>query len=58
VCVKPVYNWYNKTQEILEFIEMNRMLGVDKFSFYNHTMSPEVSCVLGHYAKARRLDKV
>ena len=46
VCVKPIHNRYNKTREILEFVEMNKILGVKRFTFYNHTMSPEVSCVL------------
>jgi len=49
ICVKPMHFHYNKTLELLEFIEMNKILGVTKFTFYNDTVSPEVSCVLNHY---------
>ena len=49
ICVKPIHFHYNKTFEILEFIELNKILGVNRFTFYNHTMSPEVSCLLEHY---------
>ena len=30
VCVKPLHFHYNKTLELLQFIEMNRILGVTK----------------------------
>ena len=49
VCVKPIHFHYNKTLELIEFIELNKILGVTKFTFYNHTMSDEVSCVLNYY---------
>jgi len=39
VCVKPIHFDYDKTLEIIEFIELNKILGVTKFTFYNHTMS-------------------
>ncbi|CAB4066797.1 unnamed protein product [Lepeophtheirus salmonis] len=49
VCVKPLHFHYSKTLELVEFIELNRILGVTKFTFYNDTISSEVSCVLNHY---------
>ena len=49
VCVKPIHFHYNKTFELIEFIELNKILGVSKFTFYNHTMSDEVGCVLDYY---------
>ena len=49
VCVKPMHFHYNKTLELIEFIELNKILGVTKFTLYNDTVSPEVSCVLQHY---------
>ena len=30
VCVKPLHFHYNKTLELLQFIELNRILGVTK----------------------------
>lgn len=49
VCVKPLHFEYNKEMPILEFIELNRLMGVDHFTFYNHTIGPQVSCILQDY---------
>lgn len=49
VCVKPMHFHYNKTLELIEFIELNKILGVTKFTLYNDTVSQEVNCVLQHY---------
>ncbi|KAL1494409.1 hypothetical protein ABEB36_010012 [Hypothenemus hampei] len=49
VCVKPLHFDYNKELQIMEFIELNRLMGVDHFTFYNHTIGPQVSCILDHY---------
>lgn len=34
---------------LLEFLEMNSLLGVSHFTFYNHTLGPRAACVLRHY---------
>uniref|UniRef100_A0A182Q3Q4 Glycosyltransferase family 92 protein n=1 Tax=Anopheles farauti TaxID=69004 RepID=A0A182Q3Q4_9DIPT len=34
---------------LLEFLELNNLLGVSHFTFYNHTIGPKASCVLQHY---------
>ena len=31
VCVKPVHFHYNKTYQLIQFIELNRLLGVSRF---------------------------
>lgn len=49
VCVKPLHFHYNKTLELLQFIELNLILGVSKFTLYNDTVGPEVDCLLRHY---------
>jgi len=49
VCVKPLHFHYNKTLELLQFIELNRILGVTKFTLYNDTVGDEVDCLLRHY---------
>ena len=51
VCVKPMHFHYNKSLELLEFLELNKMLGVTKFTLYNDTVSEEVNCLLEHYIK-------
>ena len=49
VCVKPLHYEYNKVLKFIEFIEMNRILGVTHFVLYNHTVGPDVDCVLQEY---------
>ncbi|KAK9736396.1 Glycosyltransferase family 92 [Popillia japonica] len=49
VCVKALHFDYNKALQLLEFIELHRILGVDHFTFYNHTVGAQVACLLEHY---------
>ncbi|XP_031355186.1 uncharacterized protein LOC116179532 [Photinus pyralis] len=49
VCIKPLHYEYNGALQILEFIELNRIMGVSHFTFYNHTIGPQVRCILKHY---------
>ncbi|CAG9773807.1 unnamed protein product [Ceutorhynchus assimilis] len=49
VCVKPLHFDYNKALQIMEFIELNKLMGVDHFTFYNHTIGPQVGCILDDY---------
>ena len=48
VCVQPFHE-YDNVNQIIEFIELNRILGVEHFTFYNYTISPQVSCILENY---------
>lgn len=34
---------------LLEFLELNTILGASHFTFYNHTLGKRASCVLKHY---------
>lgn len=34
---------------MLEFLELNTILGASHFTFYNHTLGSRASCVLKHY---------
>ena len=34
VCVKPLHFSYNKTMELLQFIELNRILGVSRYCLF------------------------
>lgn len=49
VCVKPLHYYYNKTINLIEFIELNRLLGVERFYFYNHTVDWPVDQLLRIY---------
>ncbi|KAK8767201.1 hypothetical protein V5799_006022 [Amblyomma americanum] len=50
VCVKPIHYEYNKVLQFAEFIELNVALGASHFVFYNHTVGPDVGCLLERYA--------
>lgn len=49
ICVKPLHYRYNQEMQILEFIELHRILGVNHFTFYNNTIGPQVDCILHDY---------
>lgn len=49
VCVKPLHFNYDQALYLLEFLELNSLLGVSHFTFYNHTIGPKASCILQHY---------
>ncbi|KAL7648129.1 UNVERIFIED_CONTAM: hypothetical protein RMT77_000030 [Armadillidium vulgare] len=50
VCVQPLFD-YNKALWIVEFIEFHRILGVEKFFFYNRSMGVDVENTLQYYVK-------
>ena len=48
-CVPPINNQYKNVDELLEFIEVHRTLGMGSFHFYNYSMMPLASRVLQWY---------
>ena len=56
VCVKPFHSMFDNAYDIIEFIELYRILGVSKFTFYNHTVGPKVDCLLRRYMAAGLVD--
>ncbi|KAK7078450.1 hypothetical protein SK128_012488 [Halocaridina rubra] len=51
VCVKPLHFDYNNINQMIEFIELNKILGVEHFTLYNHTIGRDVDCILRRYAE-------
>lgn len=51
VCVKPLHYNFNRADQLIEFIELHRLLGATHFTFYNHTIGDRVDCVLRRYAE-------
>ena len=49
VCVKPLHFNYDQSLYLLEFLELNNLLGMSHFTFYNHTIGPKTTCILKHY---------
>ena len=50
VCVKPLHFRYDAVAQLVEYIELQRLLGVDRFTFYNSSVGPRVGCALRWYA--------
>ena len=51
LCVKPLYGEYNRALWMVEFINFYQLLGVTHFTFYNHSIGPDVDKVLHHLMK-------
>lgn len=56
VCVKPLHYNFDRAGQLVEFIEMHRLLGVSHFTFYNHTVGERVDCLLRRYADEGLVD--
>ena len=47
VCVTPLNFRYNNYQQLVETVEVNRMLGAGHFVFYNYSTGPFVQRSVG-----------
>ncbi|XP_023248024.1 beta-1,4-galactosyltransferase galt-1-like isoform X2 [Copidosoma floridanum] len=50
-CVPSLHHGYANHAGLVEFVEFYRSMGVDRFTFYNASVSPRVSRVLEWYAR-------
>ncbi|XP_045497331.1 uncharacterized protein LOC123695504 [Colias croceus] len=51
VCVKPFHFSYSRDEWLMEWFELNRLLGASHFYMYNESLSAPVACLLDHYRK-------
>lgn len=51
VCVPPIISIFDEVSDVVEFIEVNRMFGAEKFQFYVDSVSPRVASCLLEYAR-------
>ncbi|XP_018901984.2 LOW QUALITY PROTEIN: beta-1,4-galactosyltransferase galt-1 [Bemisia tabaci] len=49
VCVKPLHFHYNRVNQLIEFIELNLLLGASHMILYNASIGPDATCVLKQY---------
>ncbi|XP_075973439.1 uncharacterized protein LOC142974800 isoform X2 [Anticarsia gemmatalis] len=51
VCVKPFHYSYSRHEWLVEWFELNRLLGASHFYMYNESLSAPVACLLEDYRK-------
>ncbi|XP_058790320.1 uncharacterized protein LOC131663739 isoform X2 [Phymastichus coffea] len=49
VCVKPLHYDYNRVLQLIEFIELHKILGASHVTLYNDTLGSEAGCALKYY---------
>lgn len=54
MCVKPLHFNYDQALHLLEFLELNSILGVSHVTFYNHTIGRRAKCILNKYMDGTR----
>ncbi|XP_052759566.1 uncharacterized protein LOC113513387 [Galleria mellonella] len=51
ICVKPFHYSYSREDWLLEWFELNKLLGASHFYMYNESLSAPVGCLIDHYKK-------
>lgn len=49
---------YSRAYELVEWIELNRLLGAEKFTIYNYSSAPNVARVLDYYVSLGKVEVV
>lgn len=49
VCTGPMHKNYNQALRLVEYVEMYKMLGAEKFYFYNMSSTSNISQILEYY---------
>ncbi|KAG8041135.1 hypothetical protein G9C98_002123 [Cotesia typhae] len=53
VCVKPFHHNFDKTLDLVTFIEFYRLMGVNHLTFYRDSVSENVDKILNYYVKQK-----
>jgi len=56
VCVPPIFGTFDDVTDLVEFIEVNRVLGAEKFQLYEESVGPQVSPCLQEYVQRGIVD--
>ncbi|KAL4234126.1 hypothetical protein ACF0H5_005779 [Mactra antiquata] len=51
MCLSPLHSKFSDAHQIIEYIELNVILGADKFVIYNYSMAENVAEVLKYYSR-------
>ncbi|PVD28933.1 hypothetical protein C0Q70_11528 [Pomacea canaliculata] len=49
LCMPPIHSGYNNWKELVETLELQQLLGVDRADVYAHNTGPNVTSVLNYY---------
>ncbi|XP_060567213.1 uncharacterized protein LOC132726000 [Ruditapes philippinarum] len=58
VCLTPLNTNYGRAYELVEWIELNRIMGAEKFVIYNHSISDNIATILDYYRGKHLVDIV
>ena len=58
ICTTPMFYKYDNVAQLVELIEVNRMFGVDRFVFYNLSISKNMDMYLRHYMSTGSVDVI
>jgi len=56
VCAAPIFGNFDDVSDLVEFVEVNRVLGAQKFQFYLESVGPRVAPCLREYARRGIVD--
>jgi len=56
VCVPPIFDIFDDVTDLVEFIEVNRVLDAEKFQLYVESVGPQVSPCLQEYVRRGIVD--
>ncbi|XP_029638049.1 beta-1,4-galactosyltransferase galt-1-like [Octopus sinensis] len=51
VCLSPLHSNYDRMDELVEWMEVNKLFGADYFIFYNYSISRNVTAIIKKYAE-------
>lgn len=58
VCLTPIHFDYSRAYELIEWVELNRILGAEKFIVYNYSIASNVEQVLDYYVRQDAVEVV
>lgn len=56
LCPRPIQPTYSNILEIVEYIEIHKLMGISKFYIYKSEVSQELNKVLEFYSDAKTIE--
>ena len=58
ICLSQIFNYHNNALQFVQFMEINKILGVQRVVIYNISCGPDVDKVMRHYVKEGTLEVI